>query len=57
VDVAGQFRVSYVRIGTGEGRKGACVVHNPHYDFNDDVLTFGASYWTTLVEQQRALQA
>ena len=25
-------------------------VHNPHYDFNDDILTLGASYWARLVE-------
>ena len=27
-------------------------VHNPHYDFNDDALAIGASYWVTLAEQQ-----
>jgi hypothetical protein len=21
------------------------MLHNPHYDFNDDVLPLGASYW------------
>jgi hippurate hydrolase len=42
----------YVRVGNGEGSKGSCVVHNPRYDFNDDALAFGASYWATLVEQQ-----
>jgi hippurate hydrolase len=27
-------------------------LHNPHYDFNDDALAIGASYWVTLAEQQ-----
>jgi hippurate hydrolase len=27
-------------------------VHNPHYDFNDDALPIGASYWVTLARQQ-----
>ena len=25
--------------------KGGCMVHNPGYDFNDDILAIGASYW------------
>ena len=36
-------------IGNGDG-EGACQVHNPGYDFNDDILTLGASYWSRLVE-------
>lgn len=24
--------------------------HNPNYDFNDEILPLGASYWATLVE-------
>jgi len=39
----------YVWIGNGPG-EGGCVLHNPRYDFNDEVLPFGASYWATLVE-------
>jgi hippurate hydrolase len=27
-------------------------VHNPHYDFNDDALPIGASYWVTLARQR-----
>jgi hippurate hydrolase len=27
------------------------MVHNPHYDFNDDLLPIGASYWVSLVMQ------
>ena len=42
---------AYVRIGNGAaGETGGVVVHNPHYDFNDEALTWGASYWSRLVE-------
>ncbi|GHF45342.1 M20 aminoacylase family protein [Seohaeicola zhoushanensis] len=27
-------------------------LHHPEYDFNDDVITWGCSYWTTLVRQR-----
>jgi hippurate hydrolase len=40
----------YVWIGNGPG-EGGCVLHNPRYDFNDEILAIGASYWATLVEQ------
>ena len=42
----------YIRVGNGEGEDGGCVVHNPHYDFNDQAAVYGASYWATLVEQE-----
>mgnify|MGYP005655944765 FL=1 len=42
----------YIRVGNGEGEDGGCVVHNPNYDFNDDAIIYGASYWATLVEQE-----
>src|SRR5262249_41868038 len=38
----------YVLVGNGEESAG---LHNPHYDFNDEVLTTGASYWARLVER------
>jgi len=45
----------YIRLGNGEvGDTGGVVVHNPHYDFNDAALPFGASYWAMLVEQELA---
>ena len=45
----------YIRIGNGvEGGPGGCHVHNPNYDFNDEILTIGASYWSKLVEMQLA---
>jgi len=40
----------YVWLGNGMA-EGGCMLHNPGYDFNDDVLPIGASYWATLVEQ------
>ncbi len=45
----------YIRVGNGEGEDGGCVVHNPHYDFNDDAAVYGASYWAELVEQELSL--
>ncbi len=41
---------SYLFIGNGDGDSaGACMVHNPGYDFNDDNIATGASYWKALV--------
>jgi len=39
----------YVWMGNGPG-EGGCMLHNPKYDFNDDALAIGASYWVQLVE-------
>jgi len=43
----------YVWLGAGRGPD-TPNVHNPSYDFNDDVLAIGASYWVTLARQQLA---
>ncbi|MDC5808293.1 hypothetical protein OPW07_00950 [Vibrio europaeus] len=40
--------------GNGIGECGGTALHNPHYDFNDDILGTGIRYWQTLVEQQLA---
>ena len=40
----------YVWLGNGPGT-GGCTLHNPHYDFNDEILTLGVSYWVELVRQ------
>lgn len=40
---------AYIWVGNG-GTEGGCLLHNPHYDFNDEALPIGASYWATLVE-------
>ncbi len=43
---------SYLLIGNGDGDSaGACMVHNPAYDFNDDNIAIGAAYWVALVER------
>jgi hippurate hydrolase len=47
----------YAYIGNGLGAHrdhghgiGPCMLHNSSYDFNDDVLTLGSTYWVRLVE-------
>jgi len=47
---------AYVFIGNGTGDK-AVGLHNPHYDFNDEILPIGASYWARLVERVLAKAA
>ncbi|MEQ8398127.1 M20 aminoacylase family protein [Thalassobaculum sp.] len=42
---------SYIWLGAGEASAGA-MLHNPGYDFNDEVLPLGASYWSKLVEAE-----
>ncbi len=48
----------YLLIGNGDGSmeghnggQGACMVHNPGYDFNDHNLPVGAAYWVHLAER------
>jgi hippurate hydrolase len=52
----------YVWLGNGldEGAdkgagKGGCMLHSPHYDFNDAIIPTGIRYWVRLAE--RALRA
>jgi hippurate hydrolase len=47
----------YIFIGNGEGEHrdgghglGPCVLHNGSYDFNDNLLPIGASFWVHLAE-------
>ena len=42
---------NYIMIGNGEGELGGCMVHNPHYDFNDEILPIGATYWVELARE------
>jgi hippurate hydrolase len=44
---------SYLLIGngTGDSAAGACMVHNPGYDFNDANIAVGAAYWTLLAHR------
>ncbi|MGC3986316.1 MAG: M20 aminoacylase family protein [Pseudorhodoferax sp.] len=48
---------AYCFIGNGEGAHrdighgaGPCTLHNPSYDFNDELIPLGASYWVRLAE-------
>jgi hippurate hydrolase len=40
----------YLLLGNGAGEN-ACMVHNPGYDFNDDILPVGAALWSLLVQR------
>jgi hippurate hydrolase len=40
---------AYIWIGNGAAANEA-MLHNPHYDFNDEILALGASYWARLAE-------
>lgn len=53
---------SYFMIGNGAGESTgegtgdsaaahACMVHNPGYDFNDDILPVGAAFWALLTQR------
>jgi amidohydrolase len=48
----------YVFIANGDGTHremghggGPCMLHNPSYDFNDDLIPLGATYWVRLTEE------
>lgn len=43
----------YFNIGNGAG-EGACEVHNPGYDFNDEALPLGATVFARIVETKLA---
>jgi hippurate hydrolase len=43
---------AYVFIGNGSDSVGGCALHNPHYDFNDEILVTGVRFWINLVQQQ-----
>jgi hippurate hydrolase len=40
---------AYIWIGNGAASDQP-MLHNPHYDFNDEILPLGASYWARLAE-------
>ncbi|NDY81610.1 amidohydrolase [Orrella sp. NBD-18] len=45
---------SYLLVGNGDGEgdgHGACMVHNPGYDFHDANIPVGAAYWSLLVKR------
>ena len=45
---------AYIWIGNGlvpeNGPEGGCMLHNTEYDFNDEILPLGSSYWVQLVQ-------
>lgn len=45
---------AYIWIGNGlvpeDGPEGGCMLHNTQYDFNDEILPLGSSYWVELVK-------
>ncbi len=46
---------AYVFLGQGDGPSG-CFLHNPGYDFNDEVIPLGAGYLAALVEESLPLK-
>ena len=47
----------YAFIGNGDGEhrlpdhgSGPCMLHNPSYDFNDELIPIGATYWVRLAQ-------
>lgn len=45
----------YVWLGQGGGQdalgQSGCMLHSPHYDFNDAIIPLGIAYWVRLVER------
>ena len=37
--------------GASGSNEGGCLLHNPNYDFNDEVIPLGAGYLAALVEE------
>lgn len=43
---------AYLLLGNGVEGVGGCSLHNPDYDFNDDILGIGADFWVALAESE-----
>jgi len=43
---------AYLKLGQAAPERGGTPVHHPNYDFNDDLLSIGASFFSALVEQE-----
>ncbi|MFM8609867.1 MAG: amidohydrolase, partial [Burkholderiaceae bacterium] len=42
----------YLFVGNGaEGTPGGCMVHNPSYDFNDEIIEPATRFWAALVQE------
>ncbi|WEM44905.1 M20 family metallopeptidase (plasmid) [Photobacterium sp. DA100] len=47
----------YVLVGNGsEGSRGGISVHNPSYDFNDEIIPVGASFFVEVIQQELAIK-
>ena len=46
----------FLLLGNGTDGSHARALHSSDYDFNDELLVAGSSFWATLVEQQLALE-
>jgi hippurate hydrolase len=46
---------AYIWLGQGGG-PGGCFLHNPNFDFNDEVIPLGAGYLAALVEESLPLK-
>jgi metal-dependent amidase/aminoacylase/carboxypeptidase family protein len=44
----------FLKLGQAAAEKGGVPVHNTQYDFNDDALPIGASFFAAIVEQELA---
>ncbi len=45
---------SYIWMGSGNDDGAPALLHSPYYDFNDEALPIGVSYWAKLVETRLA---
>jgi hippurate hydrolase len=43
---------AFIFIGNGQAGAFSQPLHNPYYDFNDDILITGAQYWVSLVRHE-----
>jgi hippurate hydrolase len=46
----------YAWLGNGP-TEGGCVLHNPHFDFNDEIIPLGVRYWVRLAEAALPIDA
>ncbi len=46
---------AYILLGAKRAGQLNPMLHHPAYDFNDQILSTGAGYWATLVEQQLSI--
>ncbi|GAB4177071.1 MAG: M20 aminoacylase family protein [Rhodocyclaceae bacterium] len=48
--LAAQRPACYAWLGNGPG-EGGCLLHSPHYDFNDEAIALGIAYWVALARK------